>query len=126
MVRQGPSGCFEDGQHRRGPAEQEQPTAVGGDVLVVAGAGSEEIAEFVVSPAEPGRRSGALETPHRSGAAFDAPMVLLQSVVQVAAGPVPYLSAQLGPDRPGGTVNLSAEDREGWNAAGPTRRPRHQ
>src|SRR5688572_16954127 len=49
-VRQGPSGRFEDGQHRRGPAEQEQPTAVGGDVLVVAGAGSEEVAEFVVSP----------------------------------------------------------------------------
>ena len=24
-----------------------------------------------------------------------------------------------------GTVNLSAEDREGWDAAGPTRPPRH-
>jgi hypothetical protein len=25
-----------------------------------------------------------------------------------------------------GTVNLSAEDREGWNAADPTRQPRHR
>jgi len=25
-----------------------------------------------------------------------------------------------------GTVNLSAEDREGWNAADPTRQPQHQ
>src|SRR5688500_11879432 len=39
---EGRSGRFEDGQHGRGPAEQEQSTAVGGDVLVVAGAGAEE------------------------------------------------------------------------------------
>jgi hypothetical protein len=28
--------------------------------------------------------------------------------------------------RGSGTVNLSAEDREGWNAAGATRQPRHR
>jgi hypothetical protein len=28
--------------------------------------------------------------------------------------------------RRGGTVNLSTEDREGWNAAGATRQPRHR
>ncbi len=29
--------------------------SLGGNMLVVAGAGAEEVAEFIVSPAEPGR-----------------------------------------------------------------------
>src|SRR5215218_572722 len=97
---EGRSGRFEEGQHGRGPAEQEQSTAVGGDVLVVAGAGAEEVAELVVSPAEPGGRSGAFETPHGPVAALETAVILFQPVVLVAAGPVPHTPAQLGPDRP--------------------------
>src|SRR5687768_16105253 len=67
-------------------------------------AGTEEVAELIVAAAEPGGRSRALEAPHGAVSAFDAPVVLLQSIVQVAAGPVPHRSAQLGPDRPGVAV----------------------
>jgi hypothetical protein len=45
-------------QHGHGPAEEEQSAAVGRDVLVVAGAGAEEVAELVVTSAEPGGRGG--------------------------------------------------------------------
>ena len=44
-------GSVRDG---RGPPEVEQSLAVGGYVLVVAGAEAEEVAQFIVSPAEPG------------------------------------------------------------------------
>jgi hypothetical protein len=89
-VRRGRSGRFEDGQHRRGPAEEERAAAVGGDVLVLAGAGSEEVVELVVSPAEPGRRSRALEAPHQPVSAFEAPVVFFQPDVPVGPGPVPH------------------------------------
>ena len=45
---------FEEAQHGRGPAKEEQSAAVGGDRLVVAGAETEEVAELVVTAAEPG------------------------------------------------------------------------
>src|SRR4051812_31621950 len=54
----------------------------------------------IVSPTEPGGRSGALEAPHGPIAAFDAPVILLQPVVQIATGPMPHSLAQLGADRP--------------------------
>src|SRR5215218_4251151 len=50
-----PSRGFQDGQHRHGPPEVKQLLAVGGNMLVVAGARAEKVAEFVVGPAEPGR-----------------------------------------------------------------------
>src|SRR5215212_8798903 len=81
---------FQDGQHGRGPPEVEQSPAIGGNVLVVAGVRAEEVAEFIVSPAEPGGRSGAFEAPHGPVSAFDAAVVLLQPVIQVGTGPVPY------------------------------------
>ena len=77
-------------QHGHGPPEKEQPAAIGGNVLVGAGAEAEEVAELIVASAEPGGRSRALEAPHGSVSAFDAPVVLLQPIVQVAAGPVPH------------------------------------
>src|SRR5215203_1256397 len=49
-----PSRGFQDGQHRHGAAEELESAAIGGNVLVVAGARAEEVAEFVVSSAEPG------------------------------------------------------------------------
>src|SRR3954452_12379703 len=98
-----PSRGFQDGQHRHGAAEELESAAIGGNVLVVAGARAEKVAEFIVSPAEPGGRSGAFEAPHGSIAAFDAAVVLLQPVIQVGAGPVPHILAELGADRPGGS-----------------------
>src|SRR3954452_804014 len=48
-----PSCGLQDGQHGRGPPEVEQSAAIGGNMLVVAGAEAEKVAEFIVSPAEP-------------------------------------------------------------------------
>ncbi len=45
---------MQNGQHGRGPPEVKQSAAVGGNVLVMAGAEAEEVAQFIVSPAEPG------------------------------------------------------------------------
>src|SRR4051812_11259735 len=88
----------------------EQSAAVGGHVLVVAGARAEEVAQFIVSAAEPGGRSGAFEAPHGPVTTFDAPVVLLQPVVQVGTGPVPHILAELGPDRPGVAVVAVGRD----------------
>ena len=40
--------------HGRGSPEVEQSASVGGNVLMVAGARAEIVAQFIVSPAEPG------------------------------------------------------------------------
>src|SRR3954468_760532 len=45
---------FQDGQHGRSPPEVEQSAAIGGHMLMMAGARAEEVAKLVVSPAEPG------------------------------------------------------------------------
>src|SRR5215218_8155528 len=50
-----PGSCgLHDGQHGRGPPEVEQSAAVGGHVLMVAGARAEEVAQFIVCATEPG------------------------------------------------------------------------
>src|SRR5215203_1427232 len=85
---------FQDGQHRHGAAEELESAAIGGNVLMVAGARAEEVAQFIVSPAEPGGRSGALEAPHGPVSAFDAAVILLQPVIQVCTGPVSHTLAQ--------------------------------
>src|SRR3954471_4821615 len=60
-----PGSCgLQNGQHGRGPPEVKQSASVGGNMLVVAGARAEEVAQFIVSLAEPGGRSRALEAPH--------------------------------------------------------------
>ncbi len=51
-----PGSCgLQDGQHGRSPPEVEQSASVGGNVLVMAGAEAEEVAQFIVSATEPGR-----------------------------------------------------------------------
>src|SRR3954452_10822914 len=50
-----PSRGFQDGQHRHGAAEELEPAAIGGNVLVVAGVRAEEVAQFIVSATEPSR-----------------------------------------------------------------------
>ena len=75
--------------------------AVGGHVLMEAGAEAEKVAQFIVSATEPSGGSGALEAPHGPVAAFDAAVILLQPVVQIPTGPVPHAFAECGADRPG-------------------------
>jgi hypothetical protein len=50
--------------------------------------GTEEVTQFIVASTEPVRRSWALEPTHRLVSTFDATVILLQSIVQVAAGAV--------------------------------------
>jgi hypothetical protein len=71
----------ENGERDGGTTEVKQATTAGGDILIVAGAETEEVAKLVMALAEPLRRSEALEAPHTSDAAFDAPMILFQSVI---------------------------------------------
>src|SRR4051812_16362175 len=50
-----PGSCgLQDGQHGHTPPEVEQSASVGGNMLMVAGAGAGEGAQVVVGPAEPG------------------------------------------------------------------------
>ncbi len=63
----------------------QQAAAVGGDMLVVACAEAEEVAELVVTAAEALGRGEALEAAHTSYAAFNDPVVLFQSVVFIGA-----------------------------------------
>jgi hypothetical protein len=44
--------CFENGERTGGATEVNEATAAGGDRLVVAGGGAEEIAEFIVASTE--------------------------------------------------------------------------
>jgi hypothetical protein len=48
-----PSRGLQDGQHGHTPPEVEESAAIGGYVLVMAGARAEKVAEFIVSPTEP-------------------------------------------------------------------------
>src|SRR3954466_123505 len=45
--------CFENSEHTASTTQVKQATAAGGDVLVVVGAGAEEVAELVVASTEP-------------------------------------------------------------------------
>jgi hypothetical protein len=58
------SGRLQDGKDGRGPAKEEQSAAGGGDVLVAAGTGAQEVAQLVVASTEPGGRSASFEAPH--------------------------------------------------------------
>ena len=77
-----------------------QSAVIGGDWLVVTWTGMEEIAEFIVASTEPGRRPGTLEPAHGLVSAFDATVILLQPVVEIAARAMAYVSAQFSSDRP--------------------------
>jgi hypothetical protein len=48
------SSGFQEAQHRHGFPEEEQPAAIGGDMLATAGAEAEKVAELIVAAAEPG------------------------------------------------------------------------
>jgi len=58
------------------------------------------VAEFVVASTKPGSRLAALESAHRLVSTLDAAMVLLNPVVEIAAGPMARTVAEFGLDRP--------------------------
>ena len=74
-------------------------TVAGGDLLIGSGAGTEEVAQLVVGATEFASRSRALEPAHRTIAAFDATMILLQAVIEIRAVAMPNTCAQGRPDR---------------------------
>jgi hypothetical protein len=67
--------------------EMQQTSAVGRDRLIVAGAGAEEVAEFIVATTEALRRNEALEAPHASCSAFHALMIYHHQVTAGAVRP---------------------------------------
>jgi hypothetical protein len=67
-----------------------EPAAVGGDWLIGSGAGTEKVTQLVVGATESARRSWAPEPTHRNEAAFDAALILLQSVIEILAVAMPH------------------------------------
>jgi hypothetical protein len=64
-----------------GATEKVEPAVVGGNMLMRAGAGTEEVTQFIEASTEPVSRSWAFESTHGLVATFDATVVLLQSIV---------------------------------------------
>jgi hypothetical protein len=87
---------FQNGQDGHGAAEELESAVRGGNVLGVAGARTEVVAHFVIAATEPRGRPGALEAAHRPVSAFQASMILFQSVVPVAAGAVAHFLTLCG------------------------------
>ncbi len=63
--------------------------------------GPEVVTEFVVGCAEPGGGVKGAEPAHRIVALLDAPVVLLDPVVHIAAGAVVYVGTKRLPHRTG-------------------------
>jgi len=83
--------CLQQRTHLA-PAVLEQATLSGQrDRFVQALAIAQMVAQFVVGGAEARRCLEGAETTHRVVTLFDAPMVLLDAVVHVPAGPVTHL-----------------------------------
>jgi hypothetical protein len=57
-------------------------------MLIVTGAGTQEVAEFIMLSAKAFRRVMSLEAAHSSDVSLDAAVILFESVVQVGARPV--------------------------------------
>jgi len=113
------SGGFQYAQNRCGAAKKVEPAVVGGDLLIGSGAGTEEVAQLVVGPAKSASRSWALEPAHRTVAAFDATMILLEPVIEILAVAMPHTGAQGRPDRPRIAVVSISGDPVGRDARGP-------
>ena len=64
------------------------------NVLVMTGSAAEEVAEFIVLPAESVGRIMFFEAAHTSDPSFDPAMVLFKSIVQIDARPVADAVAQ--------------------------------
>src|SRR3954469_1827035 len=73
-----------DGEHIAegcDPLDIDRPSTRRGHVLLAPGSRSEEVAHFVVGPAEAGGAGVGLEAPHWAVAPFYSPVILFQMVV---------------------------------------------
>ena len=87
---------LENGERTGGATEVNEATAAGGNMLVVAGVGAEEVTELVVASTEALRGGEALEAAHTSCAAFHALVVLLKPVIMGWPAPHPCRSKLAG------------------------------
>ena len=85
---------LQDCKHSDCATTMKQTAAVGGNRLAMAGADTEKGAELVIASTEPFGSPECFEAAHTSDPAFDAPVILLQPVVLVGAGPMSHLSAE--------------------------------
>ena len=93
------SGGRQDVHDGSGAAEKLQSAVSGGNMMMGAEAETEEVTQFVVASTEPPCRVRALEPAHGLVAAFDATVILLQSVVEITAVAVLHALAQRRADR---------------------------
>jgi hypothetical protein len=70
-------------------------------VLLHGGADPKELAHFIEGSTEARSRGHASKPTHRVVTLFDATVILLQSIVQIAVGPVEHLTAQSLANRTG-------------------------
>src|SRR5262245_51770103 len=82
------SGGLQDAERYRGSAHMLPTPRCRRNTLAHAGPATQEVSELVVTAAIPSRRSSALQSKHRSTSAFDAAVILLKSVVQIAICPM--------------------------------------
>jgi hypothetical protein len=87
-------GRLQDCEHSGCTTQMKQAAADGGDRLAVASAQTETGAALVMASAEPLGGIEGLEAAHTLDPTFDAPVILLQAIVSIGAGPVWHLSAQ--------------------------------
>jgi hypothetical protein len=78
------SGRLQDAERYRGSSHVLPTPCCRGNVLAHARSAAQEVSELVVAAAISPRRSGTLQSKHRSTSAFDAAVILLKSVVQIA------------------------------------------
>jgi hypothetical protein len=99
-------GGLQQAHYGRSATEEAEPAVVGGSMLMRAGAGAEEeeVAQFIVASTESVGRSWALEPTHRLISTFDATVILLHAIVEVAVGAVLHAFTQRRADRTRVTV----------------------
>src|ERR1700730_7021304 len=87
------SGRLQDAERYRGSAHVLPTPRCRGNTLAHARSAAQEVSELVVAAAISPRRSGTLQSKHRSTSALDAAVILLKSVVQIATCPMPHMAA---------------------------------
>ena len=93
-------GCQNMEGHRRLPHVLPAPRR-SRNMLAHPESAAMEVAQFVVASANSVPPTRAFQSQHRPTSAFDAAMVLLKSVVEIATRPMSHLPTELGPDRSG-------------------------
>jgi len=93
------SGGCEDMESNRGLPHVLPAPRCSRNILTHPGPAAKEVAKLIVASAIACCWHGTLQAQHRSTSPFDAAMVLLKSVVEVATHSMSHLPAELDPDR---------------------------